>query len=263
MRSRVAPPRVLNVGDLRRLARARLPNAVFDYMDGGAEDEVTLTENVRAFGEYRFRPRHAVFVPSPDLAVTVMGQKIAMPAMLAPIGYSRLVHPEGEVAAARAAGRAGTGYILSTVSGYSLEEVAAASAGPVFYQLYLLGGRPAGEATLRRAAAAGYKGLFVTIDTPVAGMREKDLRNGMTQLLGRNPLAKARYVPDILAHPRWLAGYLAGGQMKTLPNVVRAERRTIRAGRCRRGSWKARWSPGTTSPGSAKSGKAPSRSRAC
>ena len=114
----------------------------------------------------------------------------------------------------------GTGYALSTISGYRIEDVAAASTGPVFFQLYLLGGRAAGEAALARAAAAGVKGLFVTIDTPVAGMRERDSRNGMTQLMGRNPFAKARYMPNILAHPRWVAGYLNGGKMKTLPNVI-------------------------------------------
>jgi isopentenyl diphosphate isomerase/L-lactate dehydrogenase-like FMN-dependent dehydrogenase len=149
-----------------------------------------------------------------------MGQPVALPFVLAPIGYSRLIHPDGEAAAARAAGRAGTGYIQSTISGYPLEHVAKGSAGPLFYQLYLLGGRAAGEATLARAAAAGIKGLFVTIDTPVAGMREKDFRNGMTQLMGRDPFAKVRYIPNILAHPRWLARYMVDGKMKTLPNVV-------------------------------------------
>ena len=159
-------------------------------------------------------------VANPDLATMVMGQRIAIPAMLAPVGYSRLMHPDGERAAGRAAGRAGTGYVMPTVSGYRLEDVTAASQGPVFYQMYLLGGRAAGEVTLARAAAAGVKGLFVTIDTPVAGMREKDFRNGMIELLGRNPWAKARYLPNILAHPRWLMRYLFDDMPKTLPNVV-------------------------------------------
>jgi L-lactate dehydrogenase (cytochrome) len=219
-RTRVASPRAINVADLRRLARARLPDVVFDYLDGGAEDEITLKANSVAFCDYGFRPRHGVSMSMPALAVEVMGQTIAWPAMLAPIGLSRLIHPEGEAAAARAAGRAGTGYILSTVSGYPLEEVAADGKAPLFYQLYLIGGRAAAEATLARAAAAGFKGLFVTIDTPVAGMRERDFRNGMAQLLGRNAFAKMPYVPDILAHPRWLARYCADKKMKTLPNVV-------------------------------------------
>ena len=210
----------VNINDLRAMARARLPDAVFDYLDGGAEGEITLTENTQAFRGYCFRPRHAVHIPSPQLATTIMGQAIALPAMLAPIGYSRLIHPAGEVAAAHAAGRAGTGYVLSTISGYPMEDVAAAGSGPLFYQLYLLGGRAAGEVALARAAACGVKGLFVTIDTPIAGMRERDFRNGMGQLIGRKLFAKARYLPDILAHPRWLAGYLGGGRMKSLPNVV-------------------------------------------
>src|SRR5580698_8865793 len=100
MSRRVASPHAVNIGDLRRMARARLPDAVFDYLDGGSEDEITLTENVKAFGEFRFRPRHAVCVSAPALATSVMGQPVALPFLLAPIGYSRLIHPDGEAAAA-------------------------------------------------------------------------------------------------------------------------------------------------------------------
>src|ERR1700731_639573 len=97
--------RAVNIADLRRLAEKRLPRAVFDYLDGGAEDEITLKENARVFCDYIFRPRHAVHVPAPDLSVTIMGERVAMPALVAPIGYSRLIHPEGELGAVRAAGR--------------------------------------------------------------------------------------------------------------------------------------------------------------
>src|SRR5271166_5494133 len=114
-------PRVVNIADLRRLAHRRLPRAVFDYLDGGAEDEVTLRENMRAFEEMHFRPRNGVALDECDLRVRVLGHELAFPGLLAPIGYSRLLHPGGEVAAARAAGEAGTGYILSTVSGHTLE----------------------------------------------------------------------------------------------------------------------------------------------
>jgi L-lactate dehydrogenase (cytochrome) len=145
---------------------------------------------------------------------------MAMPALVAPIGYSRLIHPDGELGAVRAAGRHGIGFAMSTISGYPLEKIAAAASAPVFLQIYLLAGRAAGEKTLERAQAAGYKGLFLTIDTPVAGMRERDFRNGMRELMGRDVFAKLRYLPDILCHPRWLAGYLASPRMKTLPNVV-------------------------------------------
>jgi L-lactate dehydrogenase (cytochrome) len=125
--SAVAPPRVVNIADLRRMGQSRLPKAVFGYLDGGAEDETTLRANCRAFEEVLFRPRHAVALAECDLSTRVLGQKISFPALLAPIGYSRLLHPDGEVAAARVAGRAGTGYILSTISGYRLEDVRAAS----------------------------------------------------------------------------------------------------------------------------------------
>jgi L-lactate dehydrogenase (cytochrome) len=210
----------INIADLRRMARARLPDAVFDYLDGGAEDEITLRRNEAGFGDYIFRPRHGVHVPAPDLSVTILGQKLAMPVLTAPIGYSKLMHPDGERGTARASGRKGIGFVLSTISGYSLETIAAAATAPLFLQVYLLGGRAAGEATLRRAAAAGYKGLFLTIDTPVAGMRERDTRNGMKELMGNDVLAKLKYLPDFFAHPRWLVKYLLDSKMKTLPNVI-------------------------------------------
>jgi hypothetical protein len=126
----VAPPRVVGVEDLRRLARRRVPRAVFDYIDGGAEGEVTRRENCRAFEDVTFRPRQAVAVAGCDLRTLVLGLDLALPFVLAPVGYSRLMSPGGEVAAARAAGQAGTGYVLSTISGHRLEDVQAASAGP-------------------------------------------------------------------------------------------------------------------------------------
>jgi isopentenyl diphosphate isomerase/L-lactate dehydrogenase-like FMN-dependent dehydrogenase len=216
----LASPRVVNIKDLRRLARARLPDAVFDYLDGAADDEITLKDSVRAFSEVYFKPRFAVATPACDLSVTVLGQKLALPFILAPIGYSRLMHPRGELAASKAAGKAGTAYILSTMSGHTIEDVKAQSAGPTFYQLYLAGGRGAAEAAIARAKAAGYKGLFVTIDTPVAGNRERDFRNGMKALMARNPIAKLPYIPNILMHPRWLAAYVADGMSRPFPNIV-------------------------------------------
>src|SRR6266581_4443934 len=135
----VKSPRVVNIEDLRNLARRRLPKMVFDYLDGGADAEVTLRENCRAFESVTFRPRQAVSVPACDLRTRVLGIDVSFPALLAPVGYSRLMHPGGEVAAARAAGAAGTAYILSTISGHRLEDVKAGSSGAVCYQLYLLG----------------------------------------------------------------------------------------------------------------------------
>lgn len=214
------PAKVVNVEDLRRIAHNRLPAAVFDYLDGGAEAEQTLAENCRAFREVIFRPRGAVAVGACDLRARVLEHELSFPAMLAPVGYSRLMHPEGEVAAARAAGEAGTGYILSTISAHKMENVKAASKGPVWYQLYLLGGREAAEAALDRAGRAGFSALVITVDTPVAGMRERDPRNGMKELLGSSWLAKIPYIPDFLAHPAWLISFLRDGGVPKLENIV-------------------------------------------
>jgi len=212
--------RIVNIEDLRRMARRRVPKAVFDYLDGGAEAEATLRENCRVFSDVLFRPHGAVASADCSLKTRVLGQEISFPAMLAPVGYSRLMHPGGEVAAARAAGEAGTGYILSTISGHKLENVRAASQGPVWYQLYLLGGREAAEGALDRARRAGFSALVITVDTPVAGMRERDPRNGMKALLGSSPFAKIPYLPEILAHPGWLAAFLLDGGIPKLENIV-------------------------------------------
>jgi L-lactate dehydrogenase (cytochrome) len=215
----VGSPHVVNIEDLRRLAQRRLPKAVFDYLDGGAADEVTLRENCRAFQEVVLRPRHAIAHENCDLRTRVLGHEISFPVMLAPVGYSRLMHPGGEVAAARAAGETGTGFILSTISGHKLEDVKAASSGPVWYQLYLVGGREAAEGAIERARAAGFSALVITIDTPVAGMRERDLRNGVKELMGDSLLAKIPFIPELLAHPRWLAAFLLDGGVPKLENI--------------------------------------------
>jgi L-lactate dehydrogenase (cytochrome) len=211
---------VVCIEDFRPIARQRVPKSVFDYLDGGAEGEVTLRENCRVFSDVTFRPRHAVAVGQCDLRRRVLGFDLGLPFLLAPVGYSRLMHPGGEVAAARAAGRAGTGYILSTISGHKLEDVRAGSKGPVFYQLYLMGGRGAAEAVIERARVAGFNALVVTIDTPVSGIRERDYRNGMKELISGGPLAKIPYLPQILSRPGWLIEYLMDGGLPGLPNVV-------------------------------------------
>src|SRR5258708_19510922 len=211
---------IVNIEDLRRLAQRRLPKAVFDYLDGGAEAELTLDENCRAFRDVTFRPRGAIAIADCNLKTRVLGHELSFPAMLAPVGYSRLMHPGGEVAAARAAGLAGTGYILSTISAHKLEDVKAASQGPVWYQLYLLGGREAAEGSIDRAGRAGFSALVITVDTPVAGLRERDSRNGMKELLGPSLLAKLPYAPNFLAHPGWLAAFLRDGGTPNLENVV-------------------------------------------
>jgi isopentenyl diphosphate isomerase/L-lactate dehydrogenase-like FMN-dependent dehydrogenase len=216
----VASPRIVNIADLRKLASRRTPAAVFDYLDGGAEGEVTLRENCRIFEDVTFRPRHAVAFAECNLRTRVLGFDLAVPFLLAPVGYSRMMHPVGEVGAARAAGNAGTAYILSTISGHKLEDVKAASTGPVFYQLYLMGGRGAAESTLERARVAGFAALAVTVDTAVSGIRERDFRNGMKELVSGGPLDKIPFLPQILSRPRWLISFLLDGGLPALPNVV-------------------------------------------
>src|SRR5216684_1830149 len=216
----VASPHVVCIDDFRPLARRRLPRPVFDYLDGGADGEVTLRENCRIFDDVTFRPRHAVALSDCDLRTSVLGFAVSFPALLAPVGYSRLMHPDGEAGAARAAGLAGTAYILSTISGHRVEDVKAASSGPVCFQLYLMGGRAASEAVIERARVAGCSALVVTIDTPVAGLRERDYRNGMKELMGGSLLSKIPFLPQMLARPGWIVSYLLDGGLSKLPNVV-------------------------------------------
>src|SRR5262245_36967847 len=208
-RRSVESPRVLNIEDLRRRAKRRLPRVVFDYIDGGAENESTLRANCRAFEVVTFRPRCAVATPVCDLCTNVLGTSLSMPLILAPVGSCRLMFPHGEEAAARAASEAGIIYTLSTLSGCRLEDVAAASGGPVWYQLYLVGGRESALGGIDRARKTGFSALVVTIDTPVAGFRERDLRNGAKELLSGNLGAMLPFVNQILARPRWVAAFLA------------------------------------------------------
>jgi L-lactate dehydrogenase (cytochrome) len=210
---------VINIDDLRREARRRLPRMVFDYIDGGADREITLRENCRAFEQVYFRPQSAVATPAVDLTTTVLGQRIELPILLAPVGSSRMFYPRGEERAARAAGRAGTIYTLSTLSGCRLEDVKAATTGPAWYQLYLVGGRDVALKTIARAKAAGYRALVVTIDTPVAGLRERDVKNGVKELLARS-LSSVPYLGQMLVRPRWLVAYLGDGGLMSFPNIV-------------------------------------------
>jgi L-lactate dehydrogenase (cytochrome) len=211
---------VVCIGDLRPLARRRLPRPVFDYLDGGADGELTLRENCRVFDDVTFRPHYAVAVSNCDLRTRVLGFDVSFPALLAPVGYSRLMHPDGEAGAARAAGAAGTAYILSTISGHRVEDVKAASSGPVCFQLYLMGGREASEAIIERARVAGCAALVVTVDTPVAGLRERDFRNGMKELMSGSLLEKIPFLPQMVVRPSWIASYLLDGGLSKLPNVV-------------------------------------------
>jgi isopentenyl diphosphate isomerase/L-lactate dehydrogenase-like FMN-dependent dehydrogenase len=211
--------RVLNIADLRELARRRVPALVFAYIDGGAEDEVTLRENVRAFRDVTFRPRQCMAVPACDLRTSVLGTTLDLPFLLAPVGFCRMFHPNGEVCAAREANAAGTAYILSTFSGTRLEDVRAGATGPLWYQLYVPGGRDVAEATIARARAAGYSALVVTVDTPVSGMRERDLRHGVKPILAGRVGASLPYAWQFITRPRWVMDYIADGAVRVFPNV--------------------------------------------
>jgi L-lactate dehydrogenase (cytochrome) len=217
------PSKVVNIADLRELARKRLPRMAFDYIDGGAEAEVTLGENCRAFDDVTFRPRSGVVTNAADLRTTVLGHEISMPLILAPVGSSRMFWPRGEAHAAAAAGKAGTIYSLSTLSGTRLEEVKAATSGPAWYQVYLCGGRDVALGAIARAKAAGFSALIMTIDTPVAGLRERDPRNGAKELISRKPLTMLPYLPQMLARPRWLKDFFADGGLMNFPNVMLPE----------------------------------------
>jgi len=211
---------VVNIADLRNAAKKRLPRVVFDYIDGGADAEWTMRENARVFDDVMFRPRSAVATPNVDLRTTVLGTTIDLPLLLAPVGSARLFYPRGEEVAARAAGDAGTIYTLSTLSGCTVRDVKAATRGPVWYQLYLVGGRDVAGGAIERARSCGCSALVVTVDTPVAGMRERDVRNGAKELVSGAPFAMFPYVWQFLARPRWFAAYLRDGGLMRFPNIV-------------------------------------------
>lgn len=211
---------ILNIADLRRLAKRRMPPVVFDYIDGGAEDEITMRENERVYDDVVLRPRGAVKHVDVDLSTTVLGTRLALPFALAPVGSTRLFWPHGEELAAKAAHAASTAYSLSTLSGTSVDDVRAASSGPLWYQLYLMGGHDVARKAIARARAAGASALLVTTDTAVAGMRERDLRNGIKALLGPMSIGKIRNGFQFLVKPAWFLGFLMDGGLMKFPNVV-------------------------------------------
>src|SRR5688500_14632076 len=217
---RVDSPHAVNVADLRLAAKKRLPRAVFDYIDGGAEAEWTLRENSRVFDDVTFRPRSAIATKHCELGTTVLGEKVELPFLLAPVGSSRLFYPRGEELAARAAGEAGTIYTLSTLSGCTVRDVRAATRGPLWYQLYIIGGRDVALAAIERAKGSACSALVVTIDTPVAGMRERDARNGVKELVSGTPFTMFPYLFQFLARPRWLAAYIRDGGLMKFPNIM-------------------------------------------
>ncbi|MFC1942694.1 alpha-hydroxy acid oxidase [Chloroflexota bacterium] len=197
---------IFNMEDARRLAYKRLPKFVFDFVDGGAEDEVTLQANRRAFNDITFNPRVLVGVSERDMRTTVLGEPVKMPVLLGPAGGHRLIRREGELAASRAAGHEETIFVLSTGSNYTIEDVAAVSDGSLWFQLYPIGSRDDTALLIDRAKKAGYKALCVCVDVAMPGKRERDLRN-QTVLPPRVSLNKAL---QVARRPAWLPHYFFG-----------------------------------------------------
>jgi L-lactate dehydrogenase (cytochrome) len=192
------------VADLRRVARRRLPRGVFDYIDGAAEDELTRRRNAAAFRRVEFRPRVLAGAATVDPSTTLLGGRLPVPIVLAPTGFTRLASPGGELDAARAAALAGLPYCLSTMATRSIEEVAAASSGPKWFQLYVWRDRGLVKDWLARAAAAGYQAIVVTADAPVLGRRERDVRRGFSL----PPKIGPGTLVDGAVHPGWTWEFL-------------------------------------------------------
>jgi isopentenyl diphosphate isomerase/L-lactate dehydrogenase-like FMN-dependent dehydrogenase len=200
------PSRLFTVDRARTLARRRVPRAVFDYLDGGAESESTMRANRTAMMAVGFRPRMGVTPgdPAPSLSTTVLGRPLSMPVLLGPVGFTRMMDRHGDVAAAVSAGQAGTAFTLSSMSGHTMEEVMAAATGAAWFQLYFLGGRPGAAQLVDRAQRAGFEALVVTMDTQFPGNRERDLRNGVKPPLQMNLHNMVKFAPQVALHPDWL-----------------------------------------------------------
>lgn len=193
------PSPALSIADMRQRAMARLPALARAFVEGGADDHVTLEANTTGFARWRLRQRALAGVAGPDLSATIAGERLSLPVALAPTGGAGISHWTGDVAAARAAEQAGSRAVLSTAACYTLEEVAAATTSPQWFQLYPFGNRDRVRHLMQRARAAGYSALFVTVDVPVIGNREGERRAGMTAPWTLTPARLA----DMARHPRW------------------------------------------------------------
>lgn len=200
--------RANNIADLRRLARRRLPRPIFDYIDGGADDEVTLARNMSAFSRYEIVPDVLTDVSSIRTGATIFGQSVAWPLMLAPTGLTRMFHGHAELAVARAAATHGLLYSLSTLGTTRLEALAEAFGGPKVFQIYIFKDRGLTAEFVARCKAAGFHGLALTVDTPVAGNRERDRVNG----LSLPPRLTLRSMLSFAAHPFWSIPALSGAR---------------------------------------------------
>ena len=195
-----------NVDDLRKLAKRRLPVGVFDYIDGGAEDEITLRRNVEAYKEVSFKPRVLRDMANIDTSTSLFGRRLAFPLVLAPTGFTRIAHSQGELAVVRAATRAGVPFTLSTMATRSIEECAsvAESDTRLWFQIYTWRDRSVVENLVKRAEAAGFEAVCLTVDTAVLGRRERDVRRGFTL----PPEVGPGTIIDGLKNPSWTWDFL-------------------------------------------------------
>ncbi len=208
-------PAINTIEDIRSMAKRRVPRMIFDFVDGGADGEVTLAANRRSLDDLYFDPHFLRDVSGRDVSTTVLGERVSLPFGLAPAGLATVVHPEGELAAARAAGRAGTVFVVSTASGHTLESIAEVATGPLWFQLYLWKDDDVVGSLVDRAAAVGCSALVLTIDVPMVGKRERDLRNGMSL----PPRIRTRGALDAARRPRWIKGLVAGPEI-TFSNLA-------------------------------------------
>ena len=193
-----------DVADLRAMAKKRMPGGCFDYIDGAAQDEVTAENNISAYKNYYFRPRVLRDVAAIDTSTTLLGGRVPFPLMIAPTGFDRIAHSQGELAVARAAHRMRIPYSLSTMGTRSIEEVAGVNEGRKWFQVYVWRDKPVLKEMLERAAAADYEGIMITVDTAVLGRRERDVRRGFSL----PPKIGFDTIIDGIRHPRWTADFL-------------------------------------------------------
>jgi|TARA_B110000263_G_scaffold37821_1_gene29456 L-lactate dehydrogenase (cytochrome) len=206
-----------SVDDFEQSANRKLPRIVSDFVAGGSDCEITVQKNLSAFRQIEWAPRFLKDVSDRSVTTDVFGQPLQIPVMLSPAGLASLVHRDGELAAARAAESAGTVFVVSTASSYSLEEISAVTTGRLWFQVYLWKSREVISELVKRAEESRYEALVLTVDVPVVGKRVRDVRNGMAI----PPRIRPGSVLDVLRRPRWLA-HLAKGPELTFGSLVRS-----------------------------------------
>jgi len=205
-----------NFKDFRKLAKKKLPSPIFHYIDGGSDDEVTLRRNTESFNECDLIPNVLASVGSPDLSTTIFGKKIGLPIFLAPTAMQRLYHHEGDKASARAAEKFGTFYSMSTMANSTIEEISNISSGPKLFQLYVHKDQSITNDLIERCKRSGFNGMCLTVDTLVAGNREKDHRTGFTT----PPKLTLKSLMSFGLHPLWVFNYLTHAKFE-LANVAK------------------------------------------